>query len=214
MKTRLAICLASAAAGLALLPLPASAQALPPHEIAASVWSTGLRPVSSPVRKGPRYVVRAVDRRGGEFKVAADAYTGRVLFVEPLGYRGGPAVAGRSYPSGYPEEAVPPRGSYEPQGGYQRQGLRDPGEPSVIYAPRDGTGTADANPQAPYRAPSAAKPPSKVAAKPSAKPAEPKAESSATIEKPADTATTDGANAAAAAEKNPALVAPPVQAFD
>jgi hypothetical protein len=220
VKLRLAICLGSAAAGLALLPLPAFAQALPPHEIAASVWSMGLRPIGTPVRQGKRYVMRAVDRRGGEVKVAADAYTGRVLFVEPTGNRGGPAVADRAYPPLYPEETVPPQRSYDPQDGdYQRPPPPDSGEPSVIYAPRTGTGTATANPPAPYRPPSIAKPPSKVAAKPVAKPAAAAtAESPATAERPDDTGTTDGATAASPpgppAEKNPALVAPPVQAFD
>jgi hypothetical protein len=214
---KLAICLASAVAGLALLPLPASAQALPPHEIAASVWSMGLRPIGMPVRQGKRYVMRAVDRRGGEVKVAADAYTGRVLFVEPTGFRG-PAVAERSYPPFYPEETGPPRQSYDPPGSSQRQARPDPDEPSVIYAPRNGAGTT-ANPPAPYRAPSAAKPPSRVAAKPPIKPAAAAtAESPAPDEKPADTATTEGASAASPPapppEKNPALVTPPVQAFD
>lgn len=219
MKTRLAICLATAATALALLPLPAAAQMLPPYEIATSVRSMGLQPVSQPVRKGHRYVLIAVDRRGSEVKVVADAFSGRILFVEPQGYGRRPVYADRNYPPVYPEETVPPRG-YD-QRGYQRQVPLDPSEPSVIYAPREGAG-ANANPN--YRAPSAAKPPAakpapKVAAKPPAKPAAaPDAEAKTSGEPertPASTGVTSGAAPSAPpVEKNPALVAPPVQALE
>ena len=227
MKTRLAICFALAAATPAMLPAAASAQApLPPFEVTTSVRSMGLQPISRPVLQGARYVFRAVDRRGAEVKVAADAFSGRILFVEPLGRGGGGVHAGRDYPPVYPEETVPPRasynrpGSYDPQGGYQRQVPVNPGEPSVIYAPRDNTGTTS-SPQAPVRTPSAAKPVPRIAAKPPTKPAAPEpstapAEASPPSEQP--TGSTDGANAAAPSappvEKNPALTAPPVQAFD
>ena len=150
MKTRLAICLALAATP-AMLPVAASAQALlPPFEVATSVRSMGLQPVTRPALRGTRYVFRAVDRRGTEVKVSADAFSGRVLFVEPLGHgRGGDRVfAGRDYPPVFPQETVPPRasnnrpGSYDPQVGYQRQVPVNPGEPSVIYAPRGNEGGA------------------------------------------------------------------------
>ena len=161
MKTRLAICLAFAAISTAILPVSASAQAvLPPYEITTSVRSMGLAPISPPVRRGARYVLRAIDRRGVEVTVAADALSGRILFVRPLGYGGGPVYAERVYPRGYPEEFVPrPRDierqrSYEQQGNYERP-PRNPPEPSVIYAPRDNANA----PQAPAPAPSAAKPP-------------------------------------------------------
>jgi len=208
-----------------MLPVAASAQALlPPFEVATSVRSMGLQPVTRPALHGTRYVFRAVDRRGTEVKVSADAFSGRVLFVEPLGHgRAGDKVfAGRDYPPVFPQETVPPRasnnrpGSYDPQVGYQRQVPVNPGEPSVIYAPRGIEGPQSNNPQRPAQAPSAAKPVPRVAAKPPVKPAAPEAEASPPSEQP--TGSTDGTNSAKPAappvEKNPALTAPPVQAFD
>jgi hypothetical protein len=160
---------------------PASAQVLvPPYEISTSLRSMGLVPISPPIRRGTRYVVRAIDGRGAEVSVAADAWTGRVLAVRPLRHRFEPApvYAERYYPpssnyppsSYYPEESVPPRGSYE------RQQPHAPGEPPVIYAPRDNADAAppaNANPapQPPNRPVTAAKPPlPRVAARPPAKP--------------------------------------------
>src|SRR5918992_116555 len=99
---------------------------LPPYEITTSVRSMGLTPIAPPVRRGARYVLRAIDRRGAEVTVAADALSGRILFVRPLGYGGGPVYAERVYPRAYPEEfGPPPRGikrqrSYEQQGNYEQ----------------------------------------------------------------------------------------------
>jgi hypothetical protein len=209
MKSRWGICLVLAAA--AFMPVPVSAQALlPPYEITTSIRSMGLEPVSPPVRRGQRYEIIAVDRRGVGVRVAADGFSGRVLFVEELN---GPVRAGRADPPGYPGDDAPPRQ------GYPRQGASEPGEPSVVYAtPRETN-----PPRPPARVPSAAKPPvPKVAAKPPAKPAAP-AEATASTEtrsaaeeKPADTtgSTTAAAPPPPPPEKNPALAAPPVQAFD
>ncbi|HET7680568.1 MAG TPA: hypothetical protein VFK79_10585 [Xanthobacteraceae bacterium] len=229
MKTRLAICLAFAALSPAALPVSASAQALlPPYEITTSVRSMGLEPISPPVRRGARYVLRAIDRRGAEVAVAADALSGRVLFVRPVGYGRGPVVAERFHPPAYPEEFAPPRGyerqrSYEPRrsyeppgnpGNYEQQGNyeptppRNPPDPSVIYAPRENA-TA---PQPPARAPSAAKPPAppKVAAKPAAKPA---ATAETTASRQQSDATT-GTIAPQPPAENPAAAIPPVQSLE
>jgi hypothetical protein len=239
VNTRLAICLGLAAALVAALPSPASAQALlPPYEITTSVRSMGLDPISEPVRRGARYVLRAIDGRGAEVKVAADALNGRILSVKPVRY-GGPVYAERSYPPGYyPDETAPPRGGYERQGSYdpprsyERRGNYDqkgsydqqgsherqpqlyPGEPSVIYAPRE-----NATAQPPVRAPSAGKPLGpNVASKPPTKPAAPPAKQEPPVEASAPEQTaadTSGATPSSPPpEKNPALVAPPVQAFD
>lgn len=203
MTTKLAICFALAVAGMAVS--PASAQSLlPPHEIATSVRSMGLEPVSQPVRRGARYILRAIDGRGAEFTVTADALNGRVLFVEPAGYGPGPAYAGRVYAPGYyPDETIPPRGNYQ-------RLPRDPPEPSVIYAPR---GNANA-PVPPSRVPSAAKPPApRVAAKPAAKPpAPPPAETAAAPEPPADSTT--GTTPSSPPAEIPALAVPPVQSLE
>jgi hypothetical protein len=193
VKTRLAMCLALAVTCSAVAPIPASAQALlPPSEITTSVRSMGLQPITAPVLRGARYVLRAIDRRGMKVTVAADAVNGRVLFVRPVGYADrpieGPVYADRAYPRVYPEGMAPPRGyerprnyqqqgSYDPPDNYQQPGnyvrppARIPGEPSVIYAPRDTANSQGANPQNPNpRAPVAAKPTPapKVAAKPPA----------------------------------------------
>ena len=225
MKTRVAICLAFVAISAAVLPVSASAQALlPPYEITTSARSMGLAPISPPVRRGDRYVLRAIDRRGAEVTVAADAQSGRILFVRPVGYGARPVYAERVYPRAYPEEFVPPprsierqrsyqqprsygqQGNYEQQGNFERP-PRNPPEPSVIYAPRDNVNA----PQAPSPAPSAAKPPAnKVAAKPAAKPAA-AAESNASKEQSDDIT---GATAALSPAENPALAIPPVQTLE
>jgi hypothetical protein len=65
-------------------PGPVPAQPLPPHEILTSVRSTGLEPLSRPMRFGPAYSLRAADAAGRELRVIADARTGRVLKVTPV----------------------------------------------------------------------------------------------------------------------------------
>jgi hypothetical protein len=57
---------------------------LPPHEIVALVRSTGLVPLSRPMRRGPIYVLHAVDPAGQEVRVIVDARLGRILRVVPL----------------------------------------------------------------------------------------------------------------------------------
>jgi hypothetical protein len=205
VKIKSAICLGLAAAALAALLAPASAQALlPPYEITTSVRSMGLEPITRPVRRGARYVLRAIDGRGVEVTVAADALNGRVLFVRPVGYEQRPANAGRVYAPGYyPDETITPRGNYQ-------RLPRDPAEPSVIYAPR---GNASA-PVPPARVPSAAKPPAPtVAAKPAAKPpAAPLPENAAAPEQPADSTT--GTTPSSPPAETPALAVPPVQSLE
>lgn len=57
---------------------------LPPHEILAIMRSTGLEPLSRPLRFGPVYVLRAVNPSSREVKVIVDARSGRVLKVHPV----------------------------------------------------------------------------------------------------------------------------------
>jgi hypothetical protein len=61
---------------------------LPPREILMLVRAQGLRPLTQPARRGPRYVLLASDHAGGQFHVFVSAYNGRVLRVIP-GYDGG-----------------------------------------------------------------------------------------------------------------------------
>ena len=80
----LAIGIASTGPAMAqLLPYPPAA--LPPQDVVALVRSTGLEPVTRPVRQGPAYVLNAVNPSGREVRVVVDARLGRVVRVVPLG---------------------------------------------------------------------------------------------------------------------------------
>jgi hypothetical protein len=114
VKKQFAIC-----AGLLLLGLgtaaTASAQtvyagpglpdpALPPYEIMSIVRSTGLAPLTRPMRRGPYYVLVAVDRVGRQMRVVVDAQLGDIVNLRPalaagsygpeLGHPNGPPVIG------------------------------------------------------------------------------------------------------------------------
>jgi hypothetical protein len=93
VKKPIAIC-----AGLLLLGLgmaaTASAQtvyagpglpdpALPPYEIMSIVRSTGLAPLTRPMRRGPYYVLVAVDRVGRQMRVVVDAQLGDIVNLRP-----------------------------------------------------------------------------------------------------------------------------------
>jgi hypothetical protein len=116
LKKQLAIC-----AGLWLLGLgtagTAGAQtiyagpglsdpALPPYEIMSIVRSTGLAPLTRPMRRGSYYVLVAVDRVGRQMRVVVDAQLGDIVNLRP-------AVAAASYgpevgrPNGPPGVAAP-----------------------------------------------------------------------------------------------------------
>lgn len=72
---------------------------IPPYRIDMVVRSAGLFPVAPPVRQGPNYVVRAVDRYGTPMRVWVDGYYGQIL-------------AARRLASLYPREAIAPRYPY------------------------------------------------------------------------------------------------------
>jgi hypothetical protein len=99
LKTKIALCAGLLAFGLSAservlaqpVPLyypgavyPGYAPGLPPHEIITIVRSTGLEPLSGPMRRGPIYAVRAVDRAGQQVRVIVDARLGRVVRIVPL----------------------------------------------------------------------------------------------------------------------------------
>jgi hypothetical protein len=117
LKKPLAIC-----AGLWLLGLAAagtaaaqtiygspelSDPALPPYEIMSIVRSTGLTPLTRPMRRGPYYVLVAVDRVGRQMRVVVDAQLGDIVNLRPALAAGsyGPEV-GR--PVAMPGVAPPP----------------------------------------------------------------------------------------------------------
>jgi hypothetical protein len=66
-------------AGPGFLPDPA----LPPYEIMSIVRSTGLAPLTRPMRRGPYYVLVAVDRVGRQMRVVVDAQLGDIVNLRP-----------------------------------------------------------------------------------------------------------------------------------
>jgi hypothetical protein len=110
-------------AALAVLTLsaPAAAQGygpggLPPHEILTILRSTGLDPLGQPVRRGPNYVLRAIDDSDREVSVVVSARSGDVLSVTPVqtASRMPPPRGGLSWG---PYERMPP--GYVPPSGYR-----------------------------------------------------------------------------------------------
>jgi len=95
VKTKFALCVTVAALGSVLssaaVAEPARMRvaqmvvvdALPPYEINTIVRSMGLDPLTHPQRRGPYYVLDAVDPRGFEVRVVADARIGAVISVTP-----------------------------------------------------------------------------------------------------------------------------------
>lgn len=213
MKMRFAICLAVAATAAGFATRASAQMLLPPYEITTSVRSMGLQPISRPVFRNGRYVLRAIDGRGYEMRVVASAVNGRILNVRPVGYRRAPAYAERFYPPArYPAEAAPTPPGYVgvPSSGASERAARIPQEPSVIYAPGS---KAASQPSA--RTPSAAAKPGspkpaapKVAAKPAKAPAPIAAETSAAPAQPAETTAANGAGA------ENSLAVPPVQSLE
>ena len=128
-------------AALAVLALsaPAAAQGygpggLPPHEILTILRSTGLDPLGQPVRRGPNYVLRAIDERDREVSVVVSARSGDVLSVMPVqtASRMPPPRGGLTWG---PYERMPP--GYVPPGGY-RAGSPvddDDDEPNIVDNP-------------------------------------------------------------------------------
>jgi hypothetical protein len=80
---------------------------VPPYEVVAIVRSTGLEPLTRPVRNGTAYALRALDPAGMEVRVVVDARSGRIARVTPVpGQRYGELPppygrAGRLVPDGY-----------------------------------------------------------------------------------------------------------------
>jgi hypothetical protein len=83
-------------------PAPMADAALPPYEVMSIVRSTGLTPMTRPMRRGPYYVLVAVDRFGRQLRVVVDAQLGDVVNLRP-------AFAASYGPNGPdPGPAMPP----------------------------------------------------------------------------------------------------------
>src|SRR5204863_6979222 len=83
--------------------------AMPPYEILTMLRSTGFEPIGQPVRRGPNYVLRAIDDSDREVNLVINARSGDILSVTPIqtASRMPPGVSRRPYewmPPGY----VPP----------------------------------------------------------------------------------------------------------
>lgn len=101
---------------------------VPPSEILMLVRAAGLSPLTQPARTGPRYVLLASDRMGGQLRVVMSAYDGRILNVRPAH---DPRFAYQSPrpPIGTPDRAPPQRYSAVPP-----PGLKDP--PAAAHSSR------------------------------------------------------------------------------
>jgi hypothetical protein len=200
-------------AGLAIS-LPAFAHAvLPPYEILTIVRSTGLDPLSRPVRQGSTYVLRAIDPYGEEVRVVVGAQRGQILSVRPVvpvaaPYAPPPTVY--EYPSyGPPPGYVVPE-YYGPDARYDP---RPPAAiPRVTTAPRDAGAVKPAAKAAP--APKAAVATKNPAALPPA-PAAPSETSASAPAKPDFVTSTDEVKTEKKdAPSTPASDIPPVQTLE
>src|SRR5262245_50060983 len=97
---------------------------VPPWRVMRIVRSAGFQPISAMVRRGPNYVVTAVDRDGGPVRVVISAYDGGIVSVRPVAALqpyGGAATApydprAGAVASAPSTEAVPP--DHEPSPSY------------------------------------------------------------------------------------------------
>ena len=72
-----------------------AADALPAYEILNAVRSLGFQPTTQALRRGPYYVLHAIDPRGIEVRVVADAQLGDIVSAAPVlapRFNGGPRI--------------------------------------------------------------------------------------------------------------------------
>ena len=73
---------------------------LPPHEILTILRSTGLDPLGQPVRRGPHYVLRAIDDTDREVSVVVSARSGDIAVGDAGSDRVADAAAARRHHAG------------------------------------------------------------------------------------------------------------------
>jgi hypothetical protein len=108
---------------LLALSTPAVAQGfepgtMPPREIMRMLRHSGFEPMSRPVRRGPNYVVFAIDNRDREVRVEIGAHTGAIASVTPM--QTASRMPARGGVSMGPYERMPP--GYVPPAGYRSGG--------------------------------------------------------------------------------------------
>jgi hypothetical protein len=130
--------------------------ALPPYEIMSIVRSTGLAPLTRPMRRGPYYVLVAVDRIGRQMRVVVDAQLGDIVNLRP-------ALAADSYgpevgrPGGLPAVAAAPPDTATPYGSHPS------GDTALPPTPPRSIPNVRATANAPVNAPNPASPPTRLA---------------------------------------------------
>jgi hypothetical protein len=145
---------------------------LPPYEIMSIVRSTGLAPLTRPMRRGRYYVLVAVDRAGRQMRVVVDAQLGDIVNMRPAmaaatyGPEAGRPEVGR--PSGLPGAATMPLGPTAPYGAPPNGDVLAPMPPRSISNPTIANAAspnaAVPNPTTPnHHAPGAAPPPTHLA---------------------------------------------------
>jgi hypothetical protein len=107
VKKRLTIALAAAALAATATSLMAAglyqrsraqataADVLPAYEILNSMRALGFKPTTQALRRGPYYVMHAIDPRGVEVRLVADAQLGDIVSVAPVlapRFNGGPRI--------------------------------------------------------------------------------------------------------------------------
>ena len=68
----------------AVPPGAVSSGAMPPYEILTMLRSTGFDPIGQPMRRGPNYVLRAIDDNDREVSLVISARSGDILSVTPV----------------------------------------------------------------------------------------------------------------------------------
>jgi hypothetical protein len=104
---------------------------LPPYEIMSIVRSTGLAPLTRPMRRGPYYVLVAVDRVGRQLRVVVDAQLGDIVNLRPA-LAAGPYGPEFGRPVAMPGGAMPPANTGGGAAGY---GPRSAGENALAPTP-------------------------------------------------------------------------------
>ncbi len=125
------LALSTPAAAQSYQPGARPAAVMPPYEILTMVRSTGFDPIGQPVRRGPNYVLRAVDDTDREVNLVINARTGDILSVTPI------QTASRMPPgvSMGPYERMPP--GYVPPGGRGGYSLPDTDDDEDDVPPRN-----------------------------------------------------------------------------
>ena len=133
-----------------------AADALPAYEILNNVRALGFRPTTQALRRGPYYVMHAIDPRGMEVRVVADAQLGDIVSVAPI-------VA--------PRISAGPRIIHVPQPGERADRSTDTDDDEA--AATDENGDDDIAPLPPRRQPAQRRieaPPSRASAEPLPRP--------------------------------------------